>query len=62
MKAYVDKDLCIGCGLCPNICPEVFEYGLEDVATVIVDTVPKDAEDSAKEAADSCPSEAIRVE
>lgn len=62
MKAYVDKDLCIGCGLCPNICPEVFEYGLEDVATVIVDTVPKDAEDTAKEAVESCPSEAIRVE
>lgn len=62
MKAYVDKDLCIGCGLCPNICPEVFEYGLEDVATVIVDTVPKDAEDTAKEAEESCPSEAIRVE
>jgi ferredoxin len=62
MKAYVDRDLCIGCGLCPNICPEVFEYGSEDVATVIVDTVPADAEDSAKEAEESCPSSAIRVE
>ncbi|MEI6100294.1 MAG: ferredoxin [Eubacteriales bacterium] len=62
MKAYVDKDLCIGCGLCPNICPEVFEYGLEDAATVIVDKVPADAEDTAKEAEESCPSSAIRVE
>ena len=25
MKARVDKDTCIGCGLCPSICPEVFE-------------------------------------
>lgn len=62
MKAYVDEDLCIGCGLCPDICPEVFEFGMKDVATVLVDEVPADVEDSAKEAAESCPSEAIRVE
>ncbi|MBU3804700.1 MAG: ferredoxin, partial [Candidatus Cellulosilyticum pullistercoris] len=24
MKAFVDKDTCIGCGLCPSICPDVF--------------------------------------
>jgi ferredoxin len=62
MKAYVDEDLCIGCGLCPDICPEVFEFGMKDVATVLVDEIPTDVEDSAKEAAESCPSEAIRVE
>lgn len=62
MKAYVDKDLCIGCGLCADICPEVFEYGLEDAATVIADKVPTNAEDTAKEAEESCPTSAIRVE
>lgn len=25
MKAVVDKDLCTGCGLCEDTCPEVFE-------------------------------------
>ena len=25
MKATVDKDTCIACGLCPSICPECFE-------------------------------------
>ena len=25
MKAAVDKDTCIACGLCPSICPECFE-------------------------------------
>lgn len=24
MKAYVDKDTCIGCELCTQICPDVF--------------------------------------
>ena len=27
MKAVVDQDTCIGCGLCPSICEEVFEIG-----------------------------------
>ena len=61
MKAIVDKDICTGCGLCVNTSPEVFE--LEgDVATVKVDTIPENAVDSAKEAEQNCPVEAIKIE
>ncbi|MDF2505862.1 MAG: ferredoxin [Clostridium sp.] len=24
MKGFVDKDTCIGCGLCTSVCPDVF--------------------------------------
>lgn len=61
MKATVDQDLCTGCGLCESTCPEVFELQ-DDVAVVIVDTVPKDAEESCKQAAEDCPVEAISCE
>lgn len=61
MKATVDADLCTGCGLCESTCPEVFEVQ-DDIAVVIVDTVPKDAEESCKEAAEDCPVEAISCE
>ncbi|MBN2290475.1 MAG: ferredoxin [Candidatus Glassbacteria bacterium] len=61
MKASVDADLCTGCGLCEDTCPEVFEMDGE-VAKVIVDTVPAEAEDTCREAAESCPVEAIAVE
>lgn len=61
MKAYVDKDTCIGCGLCPSICPEVFEMQDDGKAGTMVDEVPDGVEDSAKEAADSCPVNAISV-
>jgi len=61
MKAMVDPDLCTGCELCVSTCPEVFEMA-DDVAKVIVDVIPADSEDSAREAADDCPAEAIKVE
>lgn len=61
MIASVDKDTCIACGLCPSICPEVFEMEDDGKAGVTVDTVPEGQEDSAKEAEDSCPVNAISV-
>jgi ferredoxin len=61
MKAYVDKDLCISCGLCPSICPEVFEMEDDGKAGVTVDSVPGEVEDGAKEAEGSCPTNAITV-
>lgn len=60
MKAKIDET-CIGCGLCPEICPEVFRMGDDGLAEVIVDEIPEDALDSAREAAERCPVEAIEI-
>ena len=60
MKATVD-DTCTACGLCVDICPEVFELG-DTMAEVKGDTVPPEAEDSCREAADSCPVSAIQIQ
>ena len=62
MKAQVDQDLCIGCGVCPEVCPLVFEMDDNDLAQVTVDTVPPEAEEACQEAAEQCPVEAIKVE
>lgn len=62
MKAIVDKDTCTGCGLCEETCPEVFRLGDDDIAEVIVADVPPEAQDSAREAAEGCPVEAITIE
>ena len=61
MKAVVDKDLCTGCGLCEDTCPEVFEMK-DDIATVKVSKVADDLIESCKEAVDGCPVEAITCE
>jgi ferredoxin len=62
MKAKVDQDTCIGCGICPSICPDVFSMGSDGKAHAIEDEVPSSCEDDAKDAESSCPVNAIEVD
>lgn len=62
MQAIVDKNACIGCGVCPSVCPEVFKLDDDGLASAYVTPVPAEFEDMADEAADSCPVNAIRIE
>lgn len=62
MKGRVDKDLCIGCGLCPSICPEIFEMDDDDKAVAKDIEIPEDIVESAKDAESQCPVDAITVE
>lgn len=61
MKAKVNPELCSGTGMCEQACPEVFELK-EGISTVKVNDVPSEAQDSCREAAKDCPTEAITVE
>ena len=59
MKVIVDQEACVGCGLCADNCPEVFEM-VDGVAKAKVEEVPAALEDKARDAASSCPVEAIK--
>jgi ferredoxin len=61
MIAAVDQDTCVGCGLCAETCEAVFEMA-DNVARVIADQVPEEFEEDCREAAESCPVEAITIE
>jgi len=55
----VDPDLCTGCGICSETCPDVFS--LEGDIAVVTD--PNGAsEEEIQEAIDNCPVEAISWE
>lgn len=58
MKYYVNAN-CISCELCVATCPEVFSMGDEGFAQAIEEDVPAGCEDSAAEAMESCPVDAI---
>jgi len=61
MKVTVDKETCSGCGVCVDICPDVFEME-DEVARAKVSDVPAEFEDAVKESAEACPGESILVE
>ena len=56
---YRVNDTCIGCGLCAATCPEVFSMSDDGVAVAIEPEVPEEALESAAEAKENCPVEAI---
>ncbi len=62
MKATVNQDTCIGCGMCIDICPEIFKYNDEDKSESILEEIPDNLKSKANEAAEICPVEAINLE
>lgn len=57
----VDQDLCIGCGMCINMCPGVFVYNEENLSTVKSDLTEFVNLQSVQEACEICPVNAITI-
>ncbi len=60
MKVKIEAEDCIGCGLCTQICSDVFEMA-EDKAIVLQETVPEGKEEDIKDSVESCPTDAILI-
>lgn len=61
MELKVNKDKCIGCGMCVSTLEEVFDFDDDNQASVIQNPVAKENEEAAKELAgdNGCPTGAI---
>lgn len=62
MKACVDKELCIGCGLCASITSEIFFIEDDGKAKAIDEEIEASQIAEAEDAASSCPVAAISIE
>ncbi|RKY41590.1 MAG: ferredoxin [Candidatus Makaraimicrobium thalassicum] len=60
MKAVVDGEKCIGCGLCVQMAPDVYEMQ-GDKAVAVKEEIPEDKVEDAKSGADQCPVAAITI-
>ena len=59
MKAFVDENTCICCGLCEGICSEVFTT---DTGVAVAGEVSPDNEENVRASCDSCAVAAISIE
>ncbi|OBJ57607.1 ferredoxin [Mycobacterium asiaticum] len=60
MKVRVDSERCQGHTLCSMIAPDSFELSdLDGSASAVSEVVPEDQLDQVREAAQSCPEQAI---
>jgi len=57
MKYTVDKDLCIGCGVCASVCADCFEMGDDGLAYFIEASTNTEC---CEEAMENCPVTAIK--
>jgi ferredoxin len=61
MRLRIDKESCVGCGNCADICPDAIEMD-GDLAVAKITDVPDKLQACCREAADSCPVEAVILE
>ncbi len=61
MKAFVDQDTCIGCGLCCGVCDAVFHMNDDCKAEAFQDATENN-KNEVQDAIDSCPVSAISWE
>lgn len=60
MKAAVNGDICTGCQLCTQICPEVFKMQ-SDKSSVYQDPILESNQTKCKDASGQCPVSAISI-
>ncbi|MEU8900302.1 ferredoxin [Nocardia sp. NPDC048505] len=57
----VDRELCVGHGICESIAPDLFEVGVDGTVGILLDRIPPELTDAARAAVAECPSRALRL-
>ncbi|NPA86642.1 MAG: ferredoxin [Candidatus Diapherotrites archaeon] len=62
MRVWVDKETCIGCGVCVAIAPNYFKLDEDGKSVAIKEEVDPADEEIVRTAAQSCPTGSIKIE
>ena len=60
MRALVDKQICVACGMCVDSCPQEFRFGTDGFAEGYQE-IPQDVVDDVLQVAEDCPVGAIEL-
>jgi ferredoxin len=61
VKVEADRDVCIQAGNCVMVADSLFDQDDDGIVVVLVDDVPEDELDHAREAVKLCPSQALKL-
>jgi ferredoxin len=61
VKVGADRDVCIQAGNCVMVADAVFDQDDDGIVIVLVDEVPDDEQEHAREAVKLCPSQALTI-
>jgi ferredoxin len=61
VKVAADRDVCIQAGNCVMVADAVFDQDDDGIVVVLVDDIPEDEIDHAREAVKLCPSQALKL-
>ena len=61
IHANVNKNTCIGCGICVDICPSVFGFDPHGLAEASLTVIEPSLNGAVKQAARACPTAAINI-
>jgi ferredoxin len=61
VKVHADRDVCIQAGNCVMVADSVFDQDDDGIVVVLVDHIPDDQQDKAREAVKLCPSQALTI-
>jgi ferredoxin len=61
VKVHADRDVCIQAGNCVMAADNLFDQDDDGIVVVLVDDIPDDEQDRAREAVRLCPSQALTI-